>query len=520
MVDTGDAICALWTSPEGELHVGGKHEPEWEHFEFQRHEGKYFYIRSVHGKYLSCDLNEEIVSIDQASMGSLWALNPLPVRHPLSRGLDKRILLQHSAQLWLTAMGGTEEQSGSVMGIFIEPGISELSSYNVFWLEEVEEEEEEALSEAPFCITGSWETEISVLEWEVLEKTDCLWLSGGFGEAGKESEEKCPTFLGKRPHTDSSRQAEEEDKAEEDEEEKGEEDAGGGGADGSEVEDEGWRRLTKSSPIPSCREWSFRIEARVLLDDPWTLDGLWHSGLHSVAQPFRLEIDPKRRSFRARLSREDKHVRVEGCRDDFLCFTIWKNYSEQWSGGRQIVSASASGEDLDSMLGQYFKREVMDDKNRYRCSHCGSLERAEKRLGMSRTPEHLLINLKRFSYDFRTNTKSKIFTKINYPISFRLPDTKSQESRYGLYAVVVHSGQSSSAADPGSLMIPETSLGFSSSFLFFSFFFSFFVFWCSQDILLTSDITMPTLGRAPVLTCGRRNPSSAPGTSSMTNKSL
>ena len=105
---------------------------------------------------------------------------------------------------------------------------------------------------------------------------------------------------------------------------------------------------------------------------------------------------------------------------------------------------------------------------------------AEQITRISRAPSHLLITLKRFKYDFRSNVKSKILKDIDYPVCFRLPVTSAEKDQlsdkimhklatlthsssqawneqynglvddecfplYCLYAVIVHSGSSANS---------------------------------------------------------------------------
>lgn len=79
---------------------------------------------------------------------------------------------------------------------------------------------------------------------------------------------------------------------------------------------------------------------------------------------------------------------------------------------------------------------------------------------ISKVPTHLILTLKRFAYDPVKQTRNKIMTEVNYPLSIKIPEetvtsenspiTKGkiyylihfQEREYSLYAVVMHSGQS------------------------------------------------------------------------------
>eukprot|EP00455_Lapot_gusevi_P053186 TRINITY_DN824_c0_g1_i11.p1 TRINITY_DN824_c0_g1~~TRINITY_DN824_c0_g1_i11.p1 ORF type:complete len:688 (+),score=205.64 TRINITY_DN824_c0_g1_i11:598-2661(+) len=181
-----------------------------------------------------------------------------------------------------------------------------------------------------------------------------------------------------------------------------------------------WQIVGENSPMPCC----FQFPASYEKISGWSLMG-------------------------------DQVTNYTGRRDTYVCIASWKDYSEQWLNGQRMSTAVASDESLEGMLNQYLCPQVMDDKNRYRCGTCNEKRRAEQYVKIESAPSHLLITLKRFSYDFQTNTKSKIFREIDFPLTFRLPLTAasephpSEESKaerqgplYGLYAVIFHSGAS------------------------------------------------------------------------------
>jgi len=65
---------------------------------------------------------------------------------------------------------------------------------------------------------------------------------------------------------------------------------------------------------------------------------------------------------------------------------------------------------------------------------------------VAEAPNHLIIVLSRFSYDFRTNIHSKIFKNIYYPekLELKLAPTsdKPRVQGYRLYSSIIHSGLS------------------------------------------------------------------------------
>lgn len=74
---------------------------------------------------------------------------------------------------------------------------------------------------------------------------------------------------------------------------------------------------------------------------------------------------------------------------------------------------------------------------------CNWLQDAERRIRITHPPKHLIISLLRFSYDVKTQAKSKILQDIKYPRTLYLPLDECSSAIYGLYAVIIHSGTSS-----------------------------------------------------------------------------
>eukprot|EP01083_Nonionella_stella_P085413 236859_1 len=172
----------------------------------------------------------------------------------------------------------------------------------------------------------------------------------------------------------------------------------------------------------------------------------------------------------------EKSMKWVGRRDDYLTLSSAKDYSQQWAGGKQICSSAASSESLDGLLEHFMCPQILDGKNKYYCSECDQLRKAERFSRISLPPAHLFITLKRFSFDYRSGRRSKIFKQIDVPAELELPfqpaadekmdesgDEKAEEkeidvpvlerrssvakqsmekAKYGLYAVVVHSGHS------------------------------------------------------------------------------
>ena len=115
------------------------------------------------------------------------------------------------------------------------------------------------------------------------------------------------------------------------------------------------------------------------------------------------------------------------------------------------TSSSPSLLQLSAMLALYLAPELLTGENAYHCSHCQSKQPATKTLTITQPPPHLMLCLKRNSYNKTTHSRNKITTEVKFPALLTLPTAAGQAGAgglavYGLYSVVVHGGVS---ADSG-----------------------------------------------------------------------
>ncbi|KAG0052225.1 ubiquitin-specific protease doa4 [Gryganskiella cystojenkinii] len=105
---------------------------------------------------------------------------------------------------------------------------------------------------------------------------------------------------------------------------------------------------------------------------------------------------------------------------------------------------------LQSCLNNFVEPELMEGENAWHCPHCKKPRKATKQMTLSRLPDVLLIQLKRFSSE--GPFKNKIKAMVQYPIqdldlTKYMPSTrhgKAEPAIYDLYAVSNHSGEVSS----------------------------------------------------------------------------
>jgi ubiquitin carboxyl-terminal hydrolase 35/38 len=105
-----------------------------------------------------------------------------------------------------------------------------------------------------------------------------------------------------------------------------------------------------------------------------------------------------------------------------------------------------SSDTLEGILDYAFTEEEMTGENQIFCEKCSKRQDGGKTMLISEAPNHLIIVLSRFSYNFHTNVHSKIFKNVYYPETLELKlatlDDKPRVQMYRLYSSLIHSGLS------------------------------------------------------------------------------
>lgn len=99
---------------------------------------------------------------------------------------------------------------------------------------------------------------------------------------------------------------------------------------------------------------------------------------------------------------------------------------------------------VTSCLRKFSAEEMLCERNKFHCDHCGGLQEAEKRMKVKRLPKILTLHLKRFKYTEDYSRLQKLFHRVVYPYHLRMfnttEDAEDPDRLYELYAVVVHIG--------------------------------------------------------------------------------
>ncbi|ROT35287.1 cysteine proteinase [Sodiomyces alkalinus F11] len=99
---------------------------------------------------------------------------------------------------------------------------------------------------------------------------------------------------------------------------------------------------------------------------------------------------------------------------------------------------------VTSCLRKFSAEEMLCERNKFHCDHCGGLQEAEKRMKIKRLPKVMALHLKRFKYTEDYSRLQKLFHRVVYPYHLRMfnttDDAEDPDRLYELYAVVVHIG--------------------------------------------------------------------------------
>ncbi|KAF3016135.1 hypothetical protein E8E14_007427 [Neopestalotiopsis sp. 37M] len=99
---------------------------------------------------------------------------------------------------------------------------------------------------------------------------------------------------------------------------------------------------------------------------------------------------------------------------------------------------------VTSCLQKFSAEEMLCERNKFHCDHCGGLQEAEKRMKIKQLPKVLALHLKRFKYTEDYSRLQKLFHRIVYPYHLRMfnttDDAEDPDRIYELYAVIIHIG--------------------------------------------------------------------------------
>ena len=120
-----------------------------------------------------------------------------------------------------------------------------------------------------------------------------------------------------------------------------------------------------------------------------------------------------------------------------------KRYNEFFYNNIQLEVKGFNN--LDSSMKNYFKTEIMDGENKINCEECKMKRTCHKRQIFKSLPNILVINLKRFEFDYNTMLKFKLNNYFEFPLEldmkeYLIEDNKETNTKYELTGITIHFG--------------------------------------------------------------------------------
>lgn len=198
------------------------------------------------------------------------------------------------------------------------------------------------------------------------------------------------------------------------------------------------------------------------------MDGWW-SGAEgapgSVSKPAVSVVTPTTGSTNNTAASASTPVVVGGkwkiIKDSYVHVAFKKDYSTEWQDGKLVFSERVWRHDIESMLSRFVATRTLGGDNALSCSVCQRKTESRTHTVIFEPPEHLIITLKRMSYDWTQQKACKCLHDVRFPAFLTLPSLTEEEEaavydsangdstqakqqhqsrQYGLYGVLVHSG--------------------------------------------------------------------------------
>ena len=147
--------------------------------------------------------------------------------------------------------------------------------------------------------------------------------------------------------------------------------------------------------------------------------------------------------------------------DDRIRIGFKRDFGTVWRGGQQVHTDRVPGFHLAALLKNFSTPHVMGGPNRVLCENCNTKCENERRVLLARPGEHLMLTVTRMKYDARTAKTVKFLDDVQLMTCIQMPEVpdeiahtvyrdmspaqlaayaKGPGRRYGLYAVIVHTG--------------------------------------------------------------------------------
>ena len=217
----------------------------------------------------------------------------------------------------------------------------------------------------------------------------------------------------------------------------------GGGADEGKAGDEG-RDVMPPAEVAKSETRS-----------DWTLLGVWNDPTHPIDLPCRLSFSHPYGTCTGSYTDGKDSFAWEFVRDDFVQIAFKKDYDCKYRDGELEFGKRCFRHDISQMVLNFFSESVIPGID---CDTCRERTPHTSRLHCAKSPEHLMLTVKRMSFDWRTQKNIKRLMDVHFSPTVSLPplavpaegdesfrEEAARSRAYGLFAVIVHSGKTSNS---------------------------------------------------------------------------
>lgn len=145
-------------------------------------------------------------------------------------------------------------------------------------------------------------------------------------------------------------------------------------------------------------------------------------------------------------------------KDDFIQMSFKKDYNCSFKNSEMEFGERCFRHDISNMVLNFFSPSVNPEVD---CDTCQQRTAHINRVHCTKSPEHLMLTVKRMSFDWRSNKNIKSLMNAHFSSTITLPqyddpagidsnvNTRSENDAkcrsYGLFAVIVHSGKTANS---------------------------------------------------------------------------
>ena len=204
--------------------------------------------------------------------------------------------------------------------------------------------------------------------------------------------------------------------------------------------------------IEACSDAALVSQAKAQAD--WNFIGRWKDSTTQHLLPCSLTFQYPYLECKGKYSDGKEEYDWSFVKDDFIQMSFKKDYNCSFRNRRMEFGERCFRHDISNMVLNFFAPSVNPEID---CDTCQVRTAHTNRVHCTRSPEHLMLTVKRMSFDWRRNKNVKSLMDAHFSSTVNLPqysDSASSEKEtpkdskcrsYGLFAIIVHSGKTANS---------------------------------------------------------------------------